>query len=76
MQRRVRADHGQRLPADVITEPVRDAEHRPIGHYAGAHLDMMCNEGLPVRTIVERVRGEGSMTIEETVRGYTSAVAT
>jgi N-acyl-D-aspartate/D-glutamate deacylase len=45
------------------------------GSDAGAHLDMMCNEGLPVRTIVERVRSQGSMTIEETVRGSTSAVA-
>lgn len=45
------------------------------GSDAGAHLDMMTNQGLPARAIAEQVREHGSMALEEVVRGFTSSVA-
>lgn len=45
------------------------------GSDAGAHYDMMANEGIPVRTLITRVREEGSLTLEQTIRGFTSVAA-
>jgi N-acyl-D-aspartate/D-glutamate deacylase len=45
------------------------------GSDAGAHLDMLANESLPARTLEWRVRDQGSLTLEEAVRGFTSALA-
>ena len=42
------------------------------GTDAGAHYDMLANEGLPIRTLMKRVRDEGSLTLEEVVRGFTA----
>jgi N-acyl-D-aspartate/D-glutamate deacylase len=45
------------------------------GTDAGAHLDMLANESLPARTLEWRVRDQGSMTLEEAVRRFTSSIA-
>jgi N-acyl-D-aspartate/D-glutamate deacylase len=45
------------------------------GSDAGAHYDMMANEALPIRTLITRVRDEGSLTLEEAVRGFTAVAA-
>jgi N-acyl-D-aspartate/D-glutamate deacylase len=45
------------------------------GTDAGAHLDMLANESLPARTLQWRVHEQGSLKVEDAVRGYTGALA-
>lgn len=45
------------------------------GSDAGAHLDMLANESIPARTLSWRVREQGSLSLEETVRRFTAAIA-
>jgi N-acyl-D-aspartate/D-glutamate deacylase len=45
------------------------------GSDAGAHLDMLANESLPARTLEWRVREQGTLRLEEAVRGFTGALA-
>jgi N-acyl-D-aspartate/D-glutamate deacylase len=45
------------------------------GSDAGAHIDILANESLPARALDWRVREQGSLTLEETVRRFSSGVA-
>jgi N-acyl-D-aspartate/D-glutamate deacylase len=45
------------------------------GSDAGAHIDILANESLPARALDWRVRDQGSLTLEETVRRFSSGVA-
>jgi N-acyl-D-aspartate/D-glutamate deacylase len=45
------------------------------GSDAGAHSDILANESLAARAFQWRVREEGSLGLEETVRRFTSAIA-
>lgn len=45
------------------------------GSDAGAHIDMLANESLPVRVLQSRVREHDDLELEEVVRRFTSAIA-
>jgi N-acyl-D-aspartate/D-glutamate deacylase len=45
------------------------------GSDAGAHVDMLANESLSARTLEWRVHEEGSLSLEEVVRRFTSGIA-
>jgi N-acyl-D-aspartate/D-glutamate deacylase len=45
------------------------------GSDAGAHLDMLANDSLPLRAMQWRVAEERSVTLEEMVRRFSSAIA-
>ena len=45
------------------------------GSDAGAHMDMLANESLPARALDWRVREQGVLTLEETVRRFSAGVA-
>ena len=45
------------------------------GSDAGAHLDFMANEPTPSRAFALRVRDQGLLSLEETVHGFTGALA-
>ena len=45
------------------------------GSDAGAHLDMLTNESLPARTLEWRVRDQGTLPLEEAVRGFSADIA-